>query len=111
MSPVHQDHSADAAVAAMSAVHDSVPVSPDGTPEGFRVGRTLPVRVELSRQLRRRRTQFSLGFMVLLPVILVISFAFGTNTGARGAVSLPDTRSVRLTMPDFQDSPPAGRKG
>jgi len=90
MSPVHQDHSADAAVAAMNAVHDAVPVSPDGTPEGFRVGHTLPVRVELSRQLRRRRTQFSLGFMVLLPIILVISFAFGTNSGSRGAVSLVD---------------------
>ena len=47
MSPVHQDHSADAAVAVMSAVTDSVPVTADGTPQGFRVGRTLPVRVEL----------------------------------------------------------------
>ena len=90
MSPVHHDHSADAAVAAMSGVRSSVPVKADGTPEGFRVGRTLPVRVELSRQLRRRRTQFSLAFMVLLPIILVISFAFGSNSGARGAVSLVD---------------------
>ncbi len=90
MSPVHQDHSADAAVAAMNTVSTSVPVTAAGTPVGFRVGRTLPVRVELSRQLRRRRTQFSLGFMVLLPVILVIAFAFGTNNGTSGAVSLVD---------------------
>src|SRR6478735_682237 len=90
MSPVHQDHSADAAVAAMNTAATSVPVTAAGTPAGFRVGRTLPVRVELSRQLRRRRTQFSLAFMVLLPVILVIAFAFGTNNGARGAVSLVD---------------------
>jgi ABC-2 type transport system permease protein len=90
MSPVHQDHSADAAVAAMSSVTASVPVSDAGTPVGFRAGRTLAVRVELSRQLRRRRTQLSLALMMLLPVILVISFAFGTNTGARGAVSLVD---------------------
>jgi len=90
MSPVHQDHSADAAVAAMESAGTSVPVTAAGTPAGFRVGRTLPVRVELSRQLRRRRTQFSLGFMVLLPVILVIAFAFGTNNGTSGAVSLVD---------------------
>ena len=90
MSPVHQDHSADAAVAVMSGVSGSVPVTAAGTPEGFRIGRTLPVRVELSRQLRRRRTQLALGFMALLPLILVIAFAFGTNTGGRGAVSLVD---------------------
>lgn len=90
MSPVHQDHSADAAITVMDSVTASVPVTADGTPEGFRVGKTLPVRVELSRQLRRRRTQFALAFMALLPLILVISFAFGTNTGGRGAVSLVD---------------------
>jgi len=90
MSPVHQDHSADAAVAAMSSVSGAVPVGAAGTPVGFRIDRTLPVRVELSRQLRRKRTQFALGFMALLPLILVISFAFGTNNGARGAVSLVD---------------------
>ena len=90
MSPVHQDHSADAAVAAMLNVRNAVPVSPDGTPVGFNANRTLRVRVELSRQLRRRRTQLAIGFMALLPVILVIAFAFGTNSGARGAVNLVD---------------------
>lgn len=90
MSPVHQDHSADAAVAAMVNVRDAVPVSRDGTPVGFNANRTLRVRVELSRQLRRRRTQLAIGFMALLPIILVIAFAFGTNSGARGAVNLVD---------------------
>ncbi len=90
MSPVHQDHSADAAITVMDSVTASVPVTAAGTPDGFRIGHTLPVRVELSRQLRRRRTQFALGFMALLPIILVIAFAFGTNTGGRGAVSLVD---------------------
>lgn len=90
MSPVQHDHSADAAVAVMSSMGASVPVTDRGTPQGFRVDRTLPIRVELSRQLRRRRTQFSIGIMALLPVILVISFAFGSNQGSRGAVSLVD---------------------
>ena len=74
----------------MSTVTDSVPVTENGTPRGFSAGRTLPIRVELARQLRRRRTQFSLALMVLLPVILVIAFAFGTETGGSGAVSLVD---------------------
>ncbi len=90
MSPVHQDHSADAAVAAMNTMTSAVPVAEDGTPVGFRIGRTLPVRVELSRQLRRKRTQFAIGFMALLPVILVIAFAFGADNGGAGAVSLVD---------------------
>src|SRR6478609_7197934 len=89
MSPVHQDHSADAAITVMDSVTASVPVTAAGTPEGFRIGHTLPVRVELSRQLRRRRTQFALGFMALLPIILVIAFAFGADNGS-GAVSLVD---------------------
>ena len=37
MSPVHQDHSADAAVAAMSSVTGAIPVTAAGTPVGFRV--------------------------------------------------------------------------
>jgi ABC-2 type transport system permease protein len=90
MSPVHHDHSADTAVAVMKTVRDTVPVSSDGTPVGFSANRTLRVRVELSRQLRRRRTQLALGFMALLPVILVIAFAFGTGSGGRGAVNLVD---------------------
>ncbi len=90
MSPTHHDHSADTAVAVMQNVRHAVPVSADGTPVGFNPNRTLRVRVELSRQLRRRRTQLALGFMALLPVILVIAFAFGTNSGARGAVNLVD---------------------
>ena len=89
MSPVRRDHSADAAVAAMNTLDRSVPVTDQGTPQGYRPDRTLRVGVEFSRQLRRRRTQFALGFMVLLPVILVIAFAFGDD-GSGGSVSLVD---------------------
>ncbi|TKV60648.1 ABC transporter permease [Nakamurella flava] len=85
-----RDHSADAAVAAMSTMTGSVPVDDDGTPAGFRVDRTLPIRVELARQLRRRRTQICLGFMVLLPFILVVAFAVGDDGPSRGAVNLVD---------------------
>ena len=76
------DASADAAIEAMAALGRPEPSTPTGVPRGFRPGRTLTVRVELARQLRRRRTQFSLGFMVALPFILLIAFSFGsTNSG------------------------------
>ncbi|GAA4864528.1 ABC transporter permease [Saccharopolyspora rosea] len=66
-------------------------VQPDGSVEGYRAGRTLPVRVELARQLRRRRTRLSLGFLVVLPVLLLIAFQVGS--GSQGGRSLADTAS------------------
>ncbi len=44
---------------------------------GYRPGRTLPIRAEWRRQASRRRTQLALGFMVLLPLIVLVSFEFG----------------------------------
>jgi ABC-2 type transport system permease protein len=82
------DHSADAALHAMAGLGRPIPASRSGVPEGFRVGRTLPVRVELIRQLRRRRTQLALGFMVALPIILLIAFSVGSdNSNGNGAGS------------------------
>ncbi|MGN6242649.1 MAG: ABC transporter permease [Motilibacteraceae bacterium] len=62
----------------------------DGAAPGFVAGRTLPLRVELRRQLRRRRTQLSLGFLVLLPFLLVAAFELGNNDPGRGAPGLVD---------------------
>ncbi|MTD16775.1 ABC transporter permease subunit [Nakamurella sp. YIM 132087] len=80
MSTSH-DPSTEAAVHAMSGLPEPAPVTSSGVPVGFKAGRTLPVRVELARQLRRRRTQLSLAFMVLLPIILVIAFSVGDDNG------------------------------
>jgi len=44
-----------------------------------RLSGTLPVRAEVRRQASRRRTQMALGFMALLPVIVLIAFEFGGN--------------------------------
>lgn len=44
---------------------------------GFRPFRTLRFRVEMVRQLRRRRTQATLAFMVALPVIILLAFEIG----------------------------------
>ncbi len=53
-------------------------------PTAYRPGRTLPVRVELARQLRRRRTQVTFGLVALLPVILWVAFSLSAS-GAPGA--------------------------
>jgi ABC-2 type transport system permease protein len=49
---------------------------------GYRPGRTLSFWTEVRRQAARRRTQFALGFMVLLP--LIVLGAFEWNPGGDG---------------------------
>ncbi|WP_163511829.1 ABC transporter permease [Fodinicola acaciae] len=61
-----------------------------GAVTGYRRGATLTLATEVRRQLKRRRTQYALGFMVLLPVILLIAFQFG------GPSSPPSARGVSL---------------
>jgi ABC-2 type transport system permease protein len=46
---------------------------------GYRPSATLPVWAEVRRQAARRRTQLALGFMVLLPLIILVAFEFGGN--------------------------------
>lgn len=91
MSPVHRDHSADTAVDVMQHLPPSGSAAARGLASGFSAGHTLPVRVELRRQLQRRRTQLALAFMVLLPIILVIAFAFDSGE--------PDGGSRETTSP------------
>ncbi|WIM96162.1 ABC transporter permease subunit [Actinoplanes oblitus] len=44
---------------------------------GYRPSRTMPLVAEIRRQASRRRTQLALGFMVLLPLIILAAFEFG----------------------------------
>jgi ABC-2 type transport system permease protein len=46
---------------------------------GYRASATLPIWAEVRRQASRRRTQLALGFMVLLPVIVLLAFEFGSD--------------------------------
>ena len=62
---------------------------------GYRAGRTLPLRVELVRQLKRRRTLVMGGILAALPFILVAAFAIGGTPGERGSqVTLMDTATA-----------------
>ncbi|MEU0299286.1 ABC transporter permease [Streptomyces sp. NPDC006175] len=48
---------------------------------GYRARRTLPLRVEAMRQLRRRRTLLMFGVLAALPFVLIIAFAVGGTPG------------------------------
>ncbi|MFB6670994.1 ABC transporter permease [Streptomyces sp. NPDC056390] len=74
----------------MTALVDSTEVAP-----GYRARRTLPLRVEAVRQLKRRRTLVMGAVLALLPFVLVVAFAIGGDPGARnGRVTLMDTATA-----------------
>ncbi|MET9744273.1 ABC transporter permease [Streptomyces ardesiacus] len=62
---------------------------------GYRAGRTLPLRVELVRQLKRRRTLVMGAILAALPFVLVVALAIGGE---------PDGRSDRITLMDTATS-------
>ncbi|RZU50535.1 ABC-2 type transport system permease protein [Krasilnikovia cinnamomea] len=59
-----------------------------GVVSGYRPSATLPIMAEVRRQASRRRTQLALGFMVALPLIILLAFEFGgdgdDDRGRRG---------------------------
>src|SRR3954447_16486553 len=58
-------------------VHDRLATLDPGRPPDFHPGRTLRLRVEFARQLRRRRTQVAFGLLLVLPLIIAIAFKVG----------------------------------
>lgn len=63
--------------------------------------RPLPLRAEIRRQLRRRRTQGVGAVILALPLILVGAFALGSSDagpGARGFVDLAQQSGANLTV-------------
>ncbi|MES9507304.1 ABC transporter permease [Streptomyces sp. NPDC000609] len=65
---------------------------------GYRARRTLPLRVEAVRQLRRRRTLLMGGVLGVLPFVLITAFAIGGTPGSRGGgsgrITLMDTATA-----------------
>ncbi|QIJ62744.1 ABC transporter permease [Streptomyces sp. JB150] len=62
---------------------------------GYRAARTLPLRVELVRQLKRRRTMVMFGILAALPFVLAVAFAVGGEPDGRGdRVTLMDTATA-----------------
>ncbi len=63
-------------------VHDKLNQLAEVHDNGFRPERTLRVRVEFIRQLRRRRTQLTVLVLLALPVIIALAFQVSSNTGS-----------------------------
>ncbi|MFD8495853.1 ABC transporter permease [Amycolatopsis sp. NPDC059657] len=94
-------HTDPAALTELSDVasHEHAEVGPDGAVAGYRADRTLGLGVELKRQLKRRRTQLLLGFVALLPFILVIAFEIGSANPNRRSGGFVDLATA--SAPNF----------
>ncbi|MGI8692666.1 MAG: ABC transporter permease [Geodermatophilaceae bacterium] len=55
-----------------------------GAAAGYRPGVTLGIRVELIRQLKRRRTKATFAFLVILPLLLILAFSVGSEEFEEG---------------------------
>ncbi|HKS44520.1 MAG TPA: ABC transporter permease subunit [Amycolatopsis sp.] len=82
-----------------AAEREKTGAGPDGGVLGYRPGRTLRLGVELRRQLRRRRTQLVLGFVVVLPFILVLAFELGQSSPNRRSGGFVDLATA--SAPNF----------
>ncbi|WP_326582713.1 ABC transporter permease [Streptomyces sp. NBC_00481] len=71
------------------------PKQPVEVADGYRAGRTLPLRVELVRQLKRRRTMVMGGILLALPIVLLIAFQVGGTPGEGNTrMNLMDTATA-----------------
>jgi len=97
----HDVHTDPAAIDELeqAAAGEITEIAPDGSVIGYRAGRTLRLRVELARQLRRRRTQLVYGFLVVLPFIIWAAFEFGTSNNARRSGGFVDLATA--SAPNF----------
>ncbi|MBE1486648.1 ABC transporter permease subunit [Plantactinospora soyae] len=65
----------------MTTIETNTVGTPDaaGGAAGYRPGATLSIAAEWRRQASRRRTQLALGFMVLLPLVILVAFQFESS--------------------------------
>lgn len=52
--------------------------------DGYSAHRTLSVRVEMIRQVRRRRTAVAFGLVIALPIVVALAVIFGPSAGSGG---------------------------
>jgi ABC-2 type transport system permease protein len=83
-------------------VHDRLLTLDAGSPPTFNPNRTLRLRIEFARQLKRRRTQIVLLLLLVLPIIIALAFklgggpAPGDNAGA--LVTLASAGSANFAL-------------
>jgi ABC-2 type transport system permease protein len=95
--PAEADRLATPAAGPTGAGRTTTERGADGAP-GYRPQATLSLRAEAIRQLTRRRTQIALGFLVVLPLVLLGAFLIGVedddNDAATRGVSLVDVATA-----------------
>ena len=76
---------------------------------GYSPRRTLPLRVEFIRQLRRRRTMVAFGILLVLPWILVGAFEIGgrPRPGAPDLVALATQGGLNFAAFTFLPARPS----
>jgi ABC-2 type transport system permease protein len=81
-------------------IHDRLSQLDAGHAPDFDPGRTLRLRVEFVRQLRRRRTQIAGGLLIILPIIIAIAFKVGGagDGGAPQLVSLANAGGFNFAL-------------
>ena len=62
----------------------TAPPRPDGAVASYKPGRTFTFATEFRRQFTRRRTQWTLGLLALLPIVLLIAFKVGGSENGDG---------------------------
>ncbi|WP_256103277.1 ABC transporter permease [Streptomyces sp. ODS05-4] len=87
------------ALTSSSAGGNPPPPAGDRPPSapGYRSGRTLPLRVEAVRQLKRRRTLVMAAVLTALPFVLIAAFAIGGDPGGENGgrrINLMDTATA-----------------
>jgi ABC-2 type transport system permease protein len=82
-------------------IHERLAALSPGTPPVFDPRRTLRLRVEFVRQLKRRRTQIALLVLLVLPILIAFAFKLGggsSSTGAPALVDLATTGGVNFAL-------------
>jgi ABC-2 type transport system permease protein len=71
-------------------VHERLAALTAAPPPAFNPRRTLRLRVEFVRQLKRRRTQFALLVLLVLPILIALAFKIGGSGDRSDAPALVD---------------------
>jgi ABC-2 type transport system permease protein len=81
-------------------IHDRLAEHEAGRAPNFDPRRTLRLRVEFVRQIKRRRTQVAFGLMIILPIIIAIAFQVGGGAGndAPELVSLANSGGFNFAL-------------
>ena len=71
-------------------VHERLAAMGPPAPVEFNPGRTLRLRVEFVRQVKRRRTQFALLVVIALPILMAAAFKLGGGASGNGRDAAPE---------------------